>query len=141
MTTKFLDNKIRTFKILFSWRFPRKTAFQCSPPSKTKILFYCRLAVSERKFPKYFWEKRGIFLEGLGGSQRQLCIKTRPLLRTCSAQRLRFKKGGPSPLHSRVVKFSLEFGKLRCCRVHLVVLSSGKFCKRVRPSKLHAQLR
>ena len=32
-----------------------------------------------RKFPKYFWEKLGIFLESLGGSQRQLCIKTRPL--------------------------------------------------------------
>ena len=24
MTTKFLDNKICTFKILLSWRFPRK---------------------------------------------------------------------------------------------------------------------
>ena len=31
------------------------------------------------KFPKSFWEKLGIFLESLGGSQRQLCIKTRPL--------------------------------------------------------------
>ena len=27
MTTKFLDNKICTFKIILSWRFPRKTAF------------------------------------------------------------------------------------------------------------------
>ena len=26
------------------------------------------------------WEKLGIFLESLGGSQRQLCIKTRPIL-------------------------------------------------------------
>ena len=27
MTTKFLDNRICTFKISLSWRFPRKTAF------------------------------------------------------------------------------------------------------------------
>ena len=32
-----------------------------------------------RNFPKPFWEKLGIFLESLGGSQRQLWIKTRPL--------------------------------------------------------------
>ena len=46
-TTKFLDNKIFTFKILLSWRFPRKTAFLddfplCPlgpPPSKAQILF------------------------------------------------------------------------------------------------------
>ena len=37
-----------------------------------------------RNFPKSFWEKLGIFLESLGGSQRQLWIKTRPL---------EFKKG------------------------------------------------
>ena len=30
-----------------------------------------------RNFPKSFWEKLGIFLESLGGSQRQLWIKTR----------------------------------------------------------------
>ena len=42
MTTKFLDNKICTFKILLSWRFPRNQAFlddfplwpQRPPPSK-----------------------------------------------------------------------------------------------------------
>ena len=52
MTTKFLDNKICTFKILLSWRFPRKQAFwddfplcpQGPAPSKAKI---CRLAVSD----------------------------------------------------------------------------------------------
>ena len=52
-----LDNKICTFKILFSWRFPRKTAFfgqfssrpHAQPPSKCKFDFYCRLAVSERQ--------------------------------------------------------------------------------------------
>ena len=30
-----------------------------------------------RNFPKSFWRKLGIFLESLGGSQRQLCIKSR----------------------------------------------------------------
>ena len=58
MTTKFLDNKICTFKILLSWRFPRKQAFledfplcpQGPPPQKRKFYFYCRLAVSERTF-------------------------------------------------------------------------------------------
>ena len=47
MTTKFLDNKICTFKILLSWRFPRKNSvlgrFSSLPPrpspSKAKILF------------------------------------------------------------------------------------------------------
>ena len=29
-----------------------------------------------RNFSKSFWEKLGIFLESLGGSQRQLCTKT-----------------------------------------------------------------
>ena len=47
MTTKFLDNKIFTFKILLSWRFPRKIAFWTiflpaplpTPPWKAQILF------------------------------------------------------------------------------------------------------
>ena len=48
MTTKFLDNKICTFKILLSWRFPRKNSVlddfplcpQGLPPhQKAKILF------------------------------------------------------------------------------------------------------
>ena len=53
MTTNFLDNKICTFKILLSWRFPREQAFLDNfplcpqgPPSKAKILFLlssCRL--------------------------------------------------------------------------------------------------
>ena len=46
MTTKFLDNKICTFKILLSWRFPRKPAFlddflsapKAHPPQKRKFL-------------------------------------------------------------------------------------------------------
>ena len=55
MTTKFLDNKICTFKILLSWLFPRKKRFwtillsapKAHPPQKRKFYFYCRLAVSE----------------------------------------------------------------------------------------------
>ena len=47
MTTKFLDNIIFTFKILLSWRFPRKVAFWTiflpaplpTPPWKAQILF------------------------------------------------------------------------------------------------------
>ena len=47
MTTKFLDNKIFTFKILLSWRFPWKIAFWTiflpaplpRPPRKVQILF------------------------------------------------------------------------------------------------------
>ena len=47
MTTKFLDNKIFTFKILLSWRSPRKIAFWTislpaplpTPPWKVQILF------------------------------------------------------------------------------------------------------
>ena len=54
MTTKFLDNKICTFKLLLSWHFPRtkKTAFwtiflsapKPPPPKKKK---YCHLSLSE----------------------------------------------------------------------------------------------
>ena len=59
MTTKFLENKISTFKIVLSWRFPRKKKKRNSvfgrfasppprhPPQKGKFYFYCRLAVSE----------------------------------------------------------------------------------------------
>ena len=47
MTTKFLDNKICTFKFLLSWRFPQKNVLgrfssmppTPPPPSKAKILF------------------------------------------------------------------------------------------------------
>ena len=63
MTTKFLDNKICTFKILLSWRFPRKTAFWTiflsdpkppPPPHNRKFYFYCRLAVSDRGLYRIF---------------------------------------------------------------------------------------
>ena len=48
MTTKFLDNKICTFKILLSWRFPRKQAFlddfplcpQGPPPLKSENFIF-----------------------------------------------------------------------------------------------------
>ena len=58
MTTKFLDNKICTFKILLSWRFHEQQRFgrfsslpQSTPPpplKHCKFYFYCRLAVSEQ---------------------------------------------------------------------------------------------
>ena len=55
MTTKFLNNKIFTFKILLSWRFPWKIAFWTiflsaplpTPPEKRKFYLYCRLAFSD----------------------------------------------------------------------------------------------
>ena len=71
MTTKFLDNKICTFKILLSLRFPRKTAFLDNspldprarpPPKKRKFYFYCRLAVSEN--PQTWNREWGGFQEG-----------------------------------------------------------------------------
>ena len=54
-TTKYLDNKILSFTILLSWRFPWKIAFWTiflpaplpTPPEKRKFYFYCRLAFSE----------------------------------------------------------------------------------------------
>ena len=60
MTTKFIDSNICTFKILLSWRFPRKKKthfrrFSSLPPmpppltQNCKFYFYCRLAVSESK--------------------------------------------------------------------------------------------
>ena len=58
MATEFHDNKICTFEILSSWRFPRKkkknsifgrfSSLRPQPPSKAKIIFYRRLAVSEK---------------------------------------------------------------------------------------------
>ena len=54
MTTKFLYNKICTFKILLSWHFAKKKRFgrfsslpAMPPPSKPHIYFHCRLAFSE----------------------------------------------------------------------------------------------
>ena len=55
-TKEFLDNKICTFKISLSWRFPRKNSvfgrFSSLPPrppspQKARKHFYCRLAVSD----------------------------------------------------------------------------------------------
>ena len=58
MTTKSIDNKMCTFNILLSWRFPSKTTLfgrfssLCTPndpppPQRRKFNFYCRFAVSE----------------------------------------------------------------------------------------------
>ena len=57
MTTKCLDNKICTFKIILSWRFPRKTAFlddfplcpQGAPPQKAKMCFFIVVSPSLKK--------------------------------------------------------------------------------------------
>ena len=68
MTTKFLNDKIGTFKFLLSWRFPRKQAIlddflsapKAPPPQKRRVYcyydhyydysYYCRLAVSESHY-------------------------------------------------------------------------------------------
>ena len=67
MTTKFLDNKFCTFKILLSWRFPRKTAFldnsslytHARPPKNVQILFL----LSSRSLWKLVFMGAGIFSE------------------------------------------------------------------------------
>ena len=103
MTTKFLDNKICTFKILLWWRFPRKTAFwtiflsaaKASPPQKARILF---LLSSRRlwvrggvRHPPELSEVsiRGWRTEGFGTRRSFLCQRCRPLFCTlflCSTQ-------------------------------------------------------
>ena len=55
-----------------------------------------------RNFPKSFWEKLGIFLESLGGSQRKLWIKTRPL--RCS----NMGSQHPSPTLKALWNFELQ---------------------------------
>ena len=62
MTTKFFDNKICTFKILLSWRFPRKQAFlddfpsaPKAPPSNAKILFLLSSRRLWMRQPWRFW--------------------------------------------------------------------------------------
>ena len=65
MTTKFLGNKICTFKILLSWRFPRKNSVlddfplchRGPPPVKNRnFYFYCRLAVSDSPTTRIRWK-------------------------------------------------------------------------------------
>ena len=85
MTTKFLDNKIFTFKILLSWRFPRKIAFWTiflsaplpTPPEKRKFYFYCRLAFSEvERFARIASNQRfAIFSGPKRDSQRRGSIR------------------------------------------------------------------
>ena len=66
MTTKFLDNKICTFKILLSWRFPRKATFldnspldpHAQPPQRCKMHFYCHPAISDTS-----WCCTSVFLQ------------------------------------------------------------------------------
>ena len=60
MTTKFLDNKICTFKILLSWRFPRKQAFrgdfplcpQGPPSSQSENFIYIVVSPSLNRKPE-----------------------------------------------------------------------------------------
>ena len=54
---------------------------RCWDPNLSGGYQNCGLGIHPlRNFPESFWEKLWIFLESLGGSQRQLCIKTRPLI-------------------------------------------------------------
>ena len=54
MTTKFLDNEMFTFKILLSWRFPRKIAFwtiflsapKAPPPLKNANFIFIVVSLS-----------------------------------------------------------------------------------------------
>ena len=67
MTTKFLDNKIWTLKILLSWRFPRKTAFWTicplcpqspppgGPPLKNENLIFIVVSPSLRNITAIKW--------------------------------------------------------------------------------------
>ena len=59
-TTKFFDNKISTFKILLSWRFPRKKnsilddfplCHQGPPPSKTQKIIFIVISPSLKVCP------------------------------------------------------------------------------------------
>ena len=63
-------------------RKPRKMCLgiRCWDPNLSGGYQNCGLGIHRwEMFSKSFWEKLGIFLESLGGSQRQLCIKTRLL--------------------------------------------------------------
>ena len=59
MTTKFLDDKVCTFKILLSWRFPRKQAFlddfplcpQSPPPLKSEHFIFIVVSPSLNSQP------------------------------------------------------------------------------------------
>ena len=76
MTTKFLDNKIWTFKILLSWRFPRKTAFwtiflsapQGHPPSKSENFIFIVVSLSLTPAEPR-GEKKLFFVQILGGEK------------------------------------------------------------------------
>ena len=89
MTTKFLDNKTCSFKILLSWRFPRKQAFlddsPLCPPQKRKLYFYCRLAVSEPGAKTLFCPPFALFCElafalFCGHLRSFVCFRVQPRL-------------------------------------------------------------
>ena len=77
MTTKFLDKKICTFKIVLSWCFPRKIAFWTiflsapkAPPSKSENLIFIIVSPS-LSFQKHNQQKKTQFLRsGRGAAGR-----------------------------------------------------------------------
>ena len=60
MTTKFLDNKISTFKILLSWRFQRKTAFLDDFPLCPQGPPPLKILVSIKFLSAIFWGRRWV---------------------------------------------------------------------------------
>ena len=130
VTTKCLDNKICTFKILLSWRFPRKTAFwgnspldpHAQPPRKCNFYF---MVVSQ---PLTNLRVSVIYLHPTLRSswERLHWIRT-----TCS--RARFGRPAPhcpfedpvaSPHCAHCVKWDLLLSVVgRCCRGALLDLT------------------
>ena len=55
-----------------------------------------------RNFPNSFWEKLGMFLDSSGGSQRQLCIKTRPWNESHGSSFPKSKFDSPRPMWGRI---------------------------------------
>ena len=97
MTTKFLDTKICTFKIILSWRSPRKkqrfgrfSSLPPNPPPPSQSENYIFIVVSpslnniisdDIKFAlsKFYrlWEFQGatrLGATGLRGSEREICL-------------------------------------------------------------------
>ena len=72
------------------------------------------------KFSKSFWEKLGNFLESLEGSQRQLCIKTRPLNEELMYIQTLLQRGGLKGRMYETENCFRESGVLPLMEAHLV---------------------
>ena len=129
MTTKFLDNKICTFKILLSWRFPRKQSFlddfplcpQGPPPLKSENFIFIVVSPSLKNrnsksqslvvFHRTLKSQRGIALPRL----RDRAISPKHLSRPFLAGENQKGTGGRGPnrkchkLSQIVVTFYDEF--------------------------------